>query len=142
NRAAIDSRGTRSHIGASMKNHALIIPLALMALSFTLTTTAFAQYTESVLYNFDSNGNNQASPWGNLVADASGNLFGASEQGGANGYGSIFEASRSSTGWNVTELYSFTIGDDGGFPKSGVILDAAGNLYGTTYGGGSGNYGT
>jgi uncharacterized repeat protein (TIGR03803 family) len=125
-----------------MKNRARISPLALLTITFALTTTAFAQYTESVLYNFDSNGNNEAFPWGNLVSDASGNLYGASEQGGANGYGSIFEASPTSTGWNVTELYSFTILDDGGFPKSGVTFDAAGNLYGTTYGGGSANYGT
>jgi uncharacterized repeat protein (TIGR03803 family) len=126
-----------------MQSNLSRISLAALVVLLTLTTlTAHAQYTESVLYNFDANGNDEAFPWGNLVSDASGNLFGATEQGGANGYGSIFEASPSSTGWNVTELYSFTIGNDGGFPKSGVIFDAAGNLYGTTYGGGSANYGT
>jgi len=119
------------------------ISLAALVVLLTLTTlTAHAQYAESVLYNFDANGNDEAFPWGNLVSDASGNLYGATEQGGAAGYGSIFEASPTSTGWNVTELYSFTLLNDGGFPKSGVITDAAGNLYGTTYGGGSANYGT
>ncbi len=123
-------------------NLSRIIPLALVAFAFTLTTTASAQYAESVLYNFDSNGNDETLPWGNLAADASGNLYGTTQQGGTTGNGSIFEASPTSSGWIVTELYSFTSGNDGSVPRSGVILDAAGNLYGTTLSGGSGSHGT
>lgn len=76
-------------------------------------------------------------PTGNLVVDASGNVYGATQNGGAHGYGSVFELSNSGGTWSETILYSFQGGSDGGGPYSGPILDAAGNLYGTATRGGN-----
>lgn len=70
-------------------------------------------------------------PTGNLVLDRSGNVYGVTQDGGANGWGSIFELSYSGGSWTQTILYSFQGGSDGGAPYSGLIFDKAGNLYGT-----------
>lgn len=70
-------------------------------------------------------------PTGNLLRDASGNLFGVTQDGGANGWGSVFELSPSGSGWSETILYSFRGAEDGGAPYSEVVMDDAGNLYGT-----------
>jgi uncharacterized repeat protein (TIGR03803 family) len=72
--------------------------------------------------------------------DSVGNLYGTTERGGSYGFGTIFEID---TGGNETVLYSFAGGPtDGADPKARLILDAAGNLYGTTFAGGSRAFGT
>jgi uncharacterized repeat protein (TIGR03803 family) len=74
------------------------------------------------------------SPVGPLVRDASsGNLYGATFSGGAYGYGAVFKLD---TSGNETVLHSFMGGSDGAYPDGGVIIDASGNLYGTTGDGG------
>lgn len=69
-------------------------------------------------------------PTGNLLRDQSGNLFGVTQDGGANGWGSVFELSPGKGGWTQTILYSFRGAEDGGAPYSELIADDAGNLYG------------
>jgi uncharacterized repeat protein (TIGR03803 family) len=76
-------------------------------------------------------------PTGNLVLDSSGNVYGVTQDGGANGWGSIFELSNSGGTWTETILYSFHGASDGGAPYSAPIFDKAGNLYGTATAGGS-----
>lgn len=71
-------------------------------------------------------------PMGPLVLDPQGNLYGVAS-GGAYGWGTIFKLSPSGT---ETVLYSFADGSDGGNPAPGLMMDAHGNLYGTTYAGG------
>src|SRR6202044_903345 len=70
-----------------------------------------------------------ANPYGGVVADADGNLYGTTESGGTKGVGVIFKLSPEG---QETILYNFgvAVGSSGG-PKAGVILDPAGNLYGT-----------
>lgn len=87
---------------------------------------------ENVLYSF-AGGTDASSPNGGLVEDAAGNLYGTSSGGGAFGSGTVFVVSP--TGREKV-IYSFTGGEDGGYPISSLIRDAAGNLYGTTLGGG------
>jgi uncharacterized repeat protein (TIGR03803 family) len=104
-----------------------------------------AHPTEKVLYSF-AGGADGAGPFGGLVADAQGNLYGTTATGGngacPGGCGTVFELSPNSDGtWTETPLYSFTGGNDGVAPESGVIFDAAGNLYGTTIHGGTSNDG-
>jgi hypothetical protein len=73
-------------------------------------------------------------PTGNLTWGANGSLYGAS--GGAGG--TIFELSPSDGEWTLTVLYTFQYNSPGGYdPNGGLIFDAKGNIYGTTYSGGS-----
>jgi uncharacterized repeat protein (TIGR03803 family) len=99
--------------------------------------TAQCPWTETVLYRF-TGGSDGASPsYGDgPVFDRAGNLYATTLSGGAYGCGVVFKLSRSGNDWTESVLWSFSGGNDGGDPFSGVILDHAGNLYGTTaYGG-------
>ncbi len=91
-------------------------------------------WTEMVLYRFSGNVN----PNGGLVMDTAGNLYGTTEYGGANDWGAVFELSPNpGGGWTETVLHSFSYGsNDGHSPLGNLVMDAAGNLYGTTYNGG------
>ncbi len=101
----------------------------------------------TVLYSFCSVSGcpDGEGPVATLVLDAQGNLYGTTGAGGGtgcngNGCGTVFKVD---TSGNETVLYSFNGGTaDGCFPYGGVVLDAAGNLYGTTTYCGSHNYGT
>src|ERR1700730_15697724 len=80
-----------------------------------------------------------ANPNAGLIADSSGNLYGATVHGGGSGcagYGCGVVFKLSPTGTEKV-LYSFTGGSDGANPDAVLIADSAGNLYGTTYGGGA-----
>jgi uncharacterized repeat protein (TIGR03803 family) len=88
---------------------------------------------ESVLYSF-TGGADGAHPYGELVRDWKGNLYGTTNGGGASSAGAVFKIDKSG---NESVLYSFTGGSDGGYPLAGVILDSKGILYGTTNGGGA-----
>jgi uncharacterized repeat protein (TIGR03803 family) len=88
---------------------------------------------ETILYSF-TGGADGAVPEASVIGDEAGNLYGTTNSGGASNAGVVF---RLNAMGQETVLYSFTGGADGGYPYSGVIRDAAGNLYGTTtYGGG------
>ena len=85
-----------------------------------------------------------AYPFGSLIADAAGDLFGTTfYTDGTSGDGTVFEVAKTERGYakKPTTLVSFT-GADGANPYGSLITDAAGDLFGTTYGGGVGNYGT
>jgi len=110
-------------------------------------------WTETVLYVFKGNTNNDgAEPFGGLVIDGAGNLYGTAGFGGTGscsllgtlmGCGTVFELSppaQKGGAWTETVLYSFQSGKDGYLPNGDLVFDAAGNLYGaTTYGGGYGS---
>lgn len=76
-------------------------------------------------------------PYGGLVLDQAGNLYGTTYYAGANEQGTVFQLTPGSSGWNESVLYSFQSGRDGANPISGLVMDAAGNLYGTTSAGGA-----
>ena len=96
-----------------------------------------ASGTLTVLHSFIGSDGEQ--PFAGLIADAEGNLHGTTWGGGANGRGTVFQLDTSGT---LTVLYSFTGGSDGQRPVTGLLADAAGNLYGTAHSGGDGRYGT
>ena len=98
-------------------------------------------WTESVIYNF-TGGNDGTNPPAGVTLDAHGNLFGTTSLGGIYGGGVVYELSHSSTGWTQTVLYTFQGQSDGQNPVGGVVLDEAGNLYGTTFDGGINGGGT
>ena len=92
---------------------------------------------ETVLHNFTGGGDG-GPPWAGVIRDSGGNLYGTTYYGGASGQGVVYKLDPAG---NETVLYSFTGGADGGVPFAGVIRDTAGNLYGTTYFGGTANLG-
>jgi len=107
--------------------------LACAVLTF-LSASVFAQ-TESVLYNFQGGLGDGAYPNGGLVSDAAGNFYGTASGGGSNG--TVFELIRGSSGkWNEVTIHSFEA-SDGRTPLASLVMDARGNLYGTTVAGGN-----
>ena len=88
------------------------------------------------------NGTNGRDPTGSLIADAVGNLFGTTALGGANGYGTVFEITKTAGHYasTPTTLVSFN-GTNGQSPTGSLIADGAGNLFGMTYAGGAYGYG-
>lgn len=95
---------------------------------------------ETVLHSFGSGSNDGQTPAGTVVMDGSGNLYGGTTAGGANGKGTIYKIDISG---NESVLYSFgASASDGIQPVGNLLLDSAGNLYGYTYQGGASNVGT
>lgn len=99
------------------------------------------KWTESVLYNF-AGGSDPINPAAGVTLDPQGNLYGTASLGGANGYGAVYKLSRSGSGWSETVLYDFQGLSDGQNPVGGLVIDKAGNLYGTTFDGGINGGGT
>jgi uncharacterized repeat protein (TIGR03803 family) len=96
--------------------------------------------TPVVLANFT--GANGQNPFGGLIADAGGNLYGATYRGGASSYGEVFEIAKTGSLYgSITVLYSFN-GQNGANPFGTLSADAAGDLLGTTFSGGTYGYGT
>jgi uncharacterized repeat protein (TIGR03803 family) len=95
-------------------------------------------WSYSILYNFGAYTSDGNTPFGSLIADSHGNLYGTTGGGGAYGYGTVFKLASGTD----TILHSFAYGTtDGAYPQAGVLMDSSGNLYGTTYEGGSSGYG-
>src|SRR5271166_1111878 len=89
---------------------------------FELTRQADGRWSEQVLYSF-SGGSDGANPWGGLIFDGSGNLYGTTD-GSPVTKSEVFELAHVSGGWNFSVLYDNGAGH-------GLLLDKAGNLYGS-----------
>jgi uncharacterized repeat protein (TIGR03803 family) len=111
---------------------------------FEMTPNGSGGWTEMVLHNFGITGTDGMGPYADLIFDAAGNLYGTTALGGSEGEGTVFEMTpNGSGGWTERVLHNFGIGDaDGLYSYAGLIFDSAGNLYGTTAGGGSADDGT
>lgn len=106
---------------------------------FELSPSGGESWTETVLHSFWFP---PKDPWGGLISDAAGNLYGTTATGGTDNYGTVFRLSKGTDGkWTSEVLHSFT-GAGGSYPNASLIFDAAGNLYGTTYSGGAKGGGT
>ena len=97
-------------------------------------------WSERTAYAF-MGGSGGGIPRGGLIFDASGNLWGTTSHGGDNGGGTVFQLSPSNGGWNFNLLYGLS-GQYFGGPTGKLVMDAAGNLYGTTYSDGAYGYGS
>jgi len=101
-------------------------------------------WKERVLHSFSWSPDDGAEPsWGQLAFDSAGNLYGTTYYGGSHGCGEVacgtlFRLSPQPDGhWKETILYNFDQGAGGNIPGAGVVIDQAGNLYGTTMAGGT-----
>jgi len=116
--------------------HGFYAAATVLAFSLSLLSTraqATSSGSEQVIYPFYDCWVSTAP----LIVDRSGNLYGTTVGGGAHGGGCIFKLSPNPDGsWSETVLYSFS-GPDGLVPTKGLVFDKAGNLYGTTEGGGT-----
>ena len=98
-------------------------------------------WIETILYRFLGGSRYAQYPWSRLTFDSAGNIYGTSgPRGHPAGAGTVYKLARSNGGWSETVIHTFS-GPDGYGPHSEVIFDTAGNLYGTTYQGGSDNFG-
>jgi uncharacterized repeat protein (TIGR03803 family) len=103
-------------------------------------TKSGSGWTEQPMYTFS--GPDGAQPFAGVIFDNAGNLYGTTAQGGAYGYGTVYELSPTGNGWTEKVLYSFQGGSDGSTLIGGLIFDQSGNLYGVNDNGGSGGGGT
>ena len=87
----------------------------------------------TALHSFVISGNT-VGPFGNLVMDNAGNLYGTTMSLGAYGMGNVFKLSPSGNGWTYTDLYDFSNSGDGEYPTGDLIIDSKGNVYGTNLG--------
>lgn len=114
-------------------------------------------WSEQILYRFcsqqnctDGSGPTTGLTYAGAIVgelfDGQSPLYGTTEAGGANGGGIVFELENTGGVWNETVLYDFCSegGEkclDGKVPRSGLLFDAEGNLFGTTFQGGGNNVG-
>jgi uncharacterized repeat protein (TIGR03803 family) len=90
------------------------------------------RWTENTLYSAQGASDGKF-PWGGVLFDSAGNLYGSFSENGPYGYGALYQLSPSGSGWNERTIHGFSFhGDDGAIPQGGFMQDAAGNLYGTT----------
>lgn len=108
---------------------------------FELSPGPDAAWTETVLYSFTGGKTDGAFPSGGLVFDGAGNLYGTTQYGGPtsptgacpdSSCGTVFELVRSTSGWREGIVHFFSGIHEGTNPTTGMIVDAKGNLYGTT----------
>jgi len=104
-------------------------------------------WKETLLHDFAGQHGDGSGAYAGVILDAAGNVYGTTEMGGnprcGGGCGTVYELQPTSGGWKEHILHDFGAIGDGAVPGVGaLILDSAGNLYGTTGGGGATGYGT
>ncbi len=102
-------------------------------------------WNPTVIYGFSGGSDGALPRYGDLTFDSAGNMYDTTANGGisfgSDGLGVVYQMTRSGSGWTQQPIYLFT-GPDGAHPYNAVVLDGAGNLYGTTTAGGQFGFGT
>ncbi|HEY8697940.1 MAG TPA: choice-of-anchor tandem repeat GloVer-containing protein [Rhizomicrobium sp.] len=125
----------------SIRNAAMLVSFAAFPALAAPQTAAAA---ETVLHSFCGSGTTCTGATADahgLIQDSSGNLYGVTGSGGANGKGSVYKLAKSGSSFTYTQLYSFCPSSgcsDGATPVGALVLDSSGNLYGVTASGGGG----
>ncbi len=110
--------------------------------AFQMTPQHDGSWAHNLLYGFAFSGTTTPGPLCSLTLGSNGNLYGTTFGDGAYGFGSVFSLMPNADGtWTYTDLHDFTGGSDGRYPAGSIAFDPAGNLYGTTTGGGAIGYG-
>jgi uncharacterized repeat protein (TIGR03803 family) len=100
-----------------------------------------ATFTPITLVNFSHINGATLGPDAGLVMDSAGDLFGTTQQGGVYGLGTIFEIPKTSIGYGAPVILVSFNHQDGAWPEANLTIDSAGNLFGTTLRGNTGNGG-
>ena len=113
---------------------------------FELSPISGGGWQETPIYSF-TGGTDGALPWSSVAIDSAGNLYGISSNGqasnGSSLYGAVYQLSPiTGGGWHFTVLHDFIGGLDGGGPIGGLVVDSAGNVFGTSSYFGAGGQGT
>ena len=121
----------------SRNKPALFVVLSLVVMiGFLTAATPLRAGTETVVLSFNRNDNLPYDPMGGLVSDSAGNLYGTTLGGGPHSDGAVFELTPGANGaWTGKTIHNFN-GSNGDEPEARLTFDSAGNLYGTTLGGG------
>jgi uncharacterized repeat protein (TIGR03803 family) len=110
---------------------------------YSLIPNGDGTWRHTILYSFTGGDDGGYVDWGRLAFDAAGNLYGKTQYSGEYGQGNIFKLTPNPDGtWTETVLHQFTGGEDGAYPETTPLFDAAGNLYGTAAYGGAYGCGT
>jgi uncharacterized repeat protein (TIGR03803 family) len=109
--------------------------LGKFGVAFKLNPTG----VETAIHIFNGARGDGAAPYGELIQDSAGKLYGTTSSGGEPGYGQVFKLTyiKQADVWEVKDLYNFKGETDGGVPYAGLVMDKTGNLYGTTTAGGN-----
>jgi uncharacterized repeat protein (TIGR03803 family) len=127
--------GTTSTGGIRSQRCALL--LAGCGTVFELSPVA-GGWSETILYEFQGGSSDGANPYGPVVFDPSGDLYGTTSDAGTYLYGTLFKLSPvAGGGWTESVIHNFGNGSDGKYPGGSLVLDAAGNLYGAASAGGA-----
>jgi uncharacterized repeat protein (TIGR03803 family) len=100
---------------------------------FELSPNGRGGWKQTVLHTFTDGADGGFPFFSTVIFDKKGNLYGTTSNGGANEFGVVFKLHPTGKGWVETVLYSFASGEGGVYPFNGLIMDAAGNLYGRDY---------
>ncbi len=122
-----------------MRAAIVAICAAALGAAFLSAAEAAAVYTPIHSFCLQANCTDGSDVWSVPVSDGAGNYYGSTAAGGDNNAGTIYRLSFDGTNWNYTRLYSFCADgkcSDGEAPQGALIIDTAGNLYGTTEFGG------
>jgi uncharacterized repeat protein (TIGR03803 family) len=103
---------------------------------FELAPSGGGKWQLTTLYSFKDQPDG-ASPYGGIIFDKSGNLYGTTYYAGANDVGTVYKLTHNNGSWTESVIYSFKGGSDGDSPISTLVTDKQGNLYGTTSDGGA-----
>lgn len=103
----------------------------------TNCVSSLCPWRETVLHRFTGGFADTSDPFGGVVLDSAGDVFGTGHFGGSADYGAVFELTPSGSGWTESLLHSFQGGPDGAYPVTGFTWDESGNLTGTATNGGN-----
>ncbi len=104
----------------------------------TVCRSVTCYWSETVLHSFTGSPDGDLPQLENLAFDQAGDIYGTTYGGGTYGYGTVFELTPSGGGYTGSNIHSFNYPTGGTMPQAGVVLDTAGNVYGTTTYGGTG----